>query len=565
VTARRILAAAPLAAAAVHLRSLGAGFTLDDVEIVRDNELVRAGNLAALFRSDYWAGVEYADHTLYRPFTMATYALQHAAHGANPAAFHAVNVLLHALVTLLLGRLVLHLFADARLAAVAAVLFAVHPVHTEVVCGIVGRAEMLACAGTLLACLAWFRAARGPAAWGAVAPAAYLTGMLSKETGVVAPALILIGEALLSGRRWLLRGDRRAVVVFAGLLAAAAVFLVLRAGAVSGRSVHVAFAGASDAERIWTALRVGLEYVGLLLAPVRLSADYPAAAVPIARAPWELGTAAALALLAAAGWLLVRARSRLPGAAWGAAFFLAAIFPVSNMAFAIGVAKAERLLYTPSAGFVVLVAGLCLPLFQRGAARAALLGLSAATLAGAALTVRRSADWRDDCALAAATVATAPDSPLFRTRLAACELEAGRPDSARSHLLRALEIQPAFPTALLYLGVLEREAGRYEEAIEPLRRLLAAEPDHQEALEHLGTTYYRLGRRAEAIDAYERLRRLRPGDPAPFSLLIAAYAELGDLDRAGETAAEGVRRFPADPDIRRNAEVLRSLREQRGY
>lgn len=565
MTARRILAAAPVLAAAVHLRSFGAGFTLDDVEIVRDNPLVRAGDVAALLRQDYWAGIPYADHTLYRPLTMATYALEHAVHGGSASGFHVVNVLLHALATLLLGRLVLRLFAAARLAATAAVVFAVHAVHTEAVCGIVGRAEILACLGTLLACFAWFRAPRSSPLWSVLAPVAYLAGMLSKESAVVAPAIILATEAALPKRRWLLRGDRRAIVVFAGFVVAAAMFLVLRAAAVSGRSIHVALAGATDAERIWTALRVVLEYVGLLLAPLRLSADYPPASVPIARAPWEPGTAAAFLLLAVLGWLVVRGRTRLPAAAWGAAFFLTALLPVSNLAFAIGVTKAERLLYTPSAGFAVLLAGLVVPLLDGRRRRPALVGLSVAVAALAALTVRRSADWRDDCALAAATVATTPDSPLFRTRLASCEMDAGRRAEARAHLLHALEVQPGFPTALLYLGVLEREAGNYEAAVGPLRQLLAAEPDHQEALEHLGWTYYRIGRRAEAAEAYERLRSLRPDDPAPFSLLIAAYAELGDLDRAGATAAEATRRFPGNEEIRRNVEALETLRGQRGY
>ncbi|MGQ0720135.1 MAG: tetratricopeptide repeat protein [Candidatus Eiseniibacteriota bacterium] len=563
--ARRILAAAPLLAAAVHLRSFGAGFTLDDIEIVRDNPLVRSVDPAVLFRSDYWAGYPYADHTLYRPLTMTTYALEHAVHGGSAAGFHAVNVLLHAFATFLLGRLVLRLFADERVAATAAVLFAVHAVHTEVVCGIVGRAEILACLGTLLACFAWFRAPRGSPFWSVLAPVAYFAGMLSKESGVVAPAIIVVTEAMLRKRRWLLRGDRRAIVVLAGFAVAAAAFLAMRSAAVSGRSIHVALAEATGAERIWTALRVALEYVGLLLAPIRLSADYPAAVVPIARAPWEPGTAAAVALLAVLGWLLLRGRARLPAAAWGAAFFLTALFPVSNLPFAIGVSKAERLLYTPSAGFAVLLAGLAVPLLDGRWRRPVLVGLTFAVVALAVMTVRRSGDWRDDCALAAATVATTPESPLFRTRLASCEIEAGRAAEARAHLRRALEIEPGFPTALLYLGVLEREAGNYEAAVGPLRQLLAAEPDHQEALEHLGWMYYRTGRHAEAVEAYERLRRLRPDDPAPFSLLIAAYAELGDLDRAGGTASEALRRFPGNAEIRRNAEALHALREQRGH
>ena len=205
---------APLLAAAVYLNTLGAGFTLDDVEIVRENPIVRSlQNLPRIFATDYWNAWEYADHTLYRPLTVTTYALQHAVHGAEPFGYHLVNVLLHALATGLLFLLLRDLF-DLRTAVVAAALFAVHTIHTEAVAGIVGRAEILALAGTLTCCLAYFRAVRRrghAAAWGAASVAAYLTGAMSKETGIVAPAVILVTEALLPARRHLLRGDRRAV------------------------------------------------------------------------------------------------------------------------------------------------------------------------------------------------------------------------------------------------------------------------------------------------------------------------------------------------------------------
>jgi Flp pilus assembly protein TadD len=552
---------APALAAAVFANTLGAGFTLDDVEIVRENPATRSlANLPRLFATDYWDAWEYADHTLYRPVTVATYALQHAVHGTDPAGYHLINVLLHALATGLLFLLLRDLF-DPRTATIAAALFAVHAIHTEAVAGIVGRAEILALAGTLACCLAYFRATRKgarTALWAAVSVAAYLAGAMSKETGIVAPAVILATEALLPARRRLLRGDGRAAGLFAAYGAAAAAFLALRAQAVSGRSVHSALAGASDAERIATALRVAAEYVGLLFAPVGLSADYPAASAPLARGFLEPGVLAGIVLVGVAVVMVTRGRICYPAAAWGAAFFAVTFLPVSNLLFAIGVVKAERLLYAPSAGFLAAAAGL-LAVPRGGATRQRIVfaGVAAAVVALGVLTWQRNRDWRDDCALAEATVRTAPASPIFLTRLAACRKDAGRWDEARALLARATEVQPGFPTALLTLGILEREQGNLPAALDPLERLLGREPDHVVALENAGWCWYRMQRFPEAAERYERLRRLRPEDPAPYGYLLGAYVAMGEGERALALAAEAERRFPGNPEVASNAAQVR--------
>ncbi|NWX83830.1 TMTC1 protein, partial [Nothoprocta pentlandii] len=78
--------------------------------------------------------------------------------GMNPFYFHAVNVILHCLVTLVLMYTCdKAVFKDCRLAFVTALLFAVHPIHTEAVTGIVGRADVLACLLFLLAFLSYNR------------------------------------------------------------------------------------------------------------------------------------------------------------------------------------------------------------------------------------------------------------------------------------------------------------------------------------------------------------------------------------------------------------------------
>ncbi|XP_028914120.2 protein O-mannosyl-transferase TMTC1 [Ornithorhynchus anatinus] len=155
-----------LAAAACCLgfaNSLRGHFVHDDVwAIVHNPDLAgpRRAAASALFSNDFWGKpmAHHASHKSYRPLCTLTFKLNIYLAGMNPFYFHAVNIILHSLVTLVLmytcEKVV---FKNRRLAFITALLFAVHPIHTEAVTGIVGRADVLACLLFLLAFLSYHR------------------------------------------------------------------------------------------------------------------------------------------------------------------------------------------------------------------------------------------------------------------------------------------------------------------------------------------------------------------------------------------------------------------------
>nr|XP_036876251.1 protein O-mannosyl-transferase TMTC1 [Manis javanica] len=143
-------------------RSLQGEFVHDDVWAIVHNPDVRPGAPLrwGIFSNDFWGKgmAENTSHKSYRPLCVLTFKLNVFLTGMNPFYFHAVNVILHCLVTLVLmytcDRAV---FRSRGLAFVTALVFAVHPVHTEAVAGIVGRADVLACLLFLLAFLSYNR------------------------------------------------------------------------------------------------------------------------------------------------------------------------------------------------------------------------------------------------------------------------------------------------------------------------------------------------------------------------------------------------------------------------
>ena len=132
-----------VSAIVVYLNAPGNEFVLDDTRIIRDNLRIRSlANVPGLFTSSYW-DLE-GPQALYRPLVLASYAANYAVHGLSTYGYTAVNIVLHAAVSLLLFGLVRGLGGSLFAAGAAGIAFAVHPVHTEAVTGMTGRPELLA-------------------------------------------------------------------------------------------------------------------------------------------------------------------------------------------------------------------------------------------------------------------------------------------------------------------------------------------------------------------------------------------------------------------------------------
>ncbi|MCC7171284.1 MAG: hypothetical protein IT459_12610 [Planctomycetes bacterium] len=169
--------------------AVDAGFVYDDTAFVTANQSVIGE--AGIFTEP--TPPQRADLGLYRPVTVWTYWLQFTLHGLVPSWFHALNVLLHVLVSVLVLR-VAHRFGAAPVAALTAgVLFAVHPIHVEAVAWIVGRAELLTAAFALAGVLLFGTPAQpGPMRGASLAAVAYALACLAKETALPLPAALFV-------------------------------------------------------------------------------------------------------------------------------------------------------------------------------------------------------------------------------------------------------------------------------------------------------------------------------------------------------------------------------------
>jgi len=172
-----------------YLNALHAGLVFDDRYLASTHPVIKgAFSLARILTAPYWGEMQGA--MLWRPVTTLSFACDQRIGGGAVWWFHLINLILHATVTILWALLVRRLTGKAGLALVAGALFAVHPLHTEAVTWVSGRAELLAAGFGIAALhLAFSRAGRGRARW--LAPLAILFAISSKESAATIPLVLV--------------------------------------------------------------------------------------------------------------------------------------------------------------------------------------------------------------------------------------------------------------------------------------------------------------------------------------------------------------------------------------
>lgn len=549
----RVVQAAVVALIAIGLyaNSLGGAFVYDDPNAITGNAAVVEGDVRAILTTPSWWGD--GRGTLWRPLTTLTFALDYALVGPAPFWFHLVNVGLHALVSVLVLLVFARVGRPSAVAFGAALLFASHPVHTEVVANVVGRAELLAAAGFFVAWRCWLAAdaASGAAAtgWLGAAAGTFFLAMLAKENAIALPAVLVASDLVRRGHEPPGALVARRAPRYAALLAVALLFVALR------RAVVGAISPAAElldnplgllpaGERILGAIAVVSLYAVRLIFPLRLSADYSYDQIPAPEGAADPRVVAGLAVIAGVVGLAWWSRRRLPTLALGLACMVAPFLLVSNLLVPIGTIMGERLLYLPSAGFCLALAAALAAAAGRGRLFAMVMLALVAAYGGR--TVARNPVWRDPLVFFETMAADAPRSARAHAELAGALADAGRLAEAEASFERALAIKPEDPTILYNWGVALGAAGRFDEAAAVYRRAIAAKPDFGRAFENLGGVESARGDQRAALDALRRARELTPESPYLLMTIANVQARAGATTEARATFEEAVARRPKD-------------------
>ena len=590
-----------------YSNSFQAPFLLDNDPIILKDARIRAatsGHVHRILNEEYWPlGMS----GLYRPLTTFSFMFNYSilGNGANPEGYHWLNFALHALNMGMVYLLGLAIFEQMPWALLLAALWGIHPVLTESVTNIVGRADLLGAFGVLAALHGHRKALEASggrkAAWLAAIALAVTAGIFSKESTVVVAAVIAIYD-LTFGRAasWKARLPSYLAVVIPCL-----VFLYVRAHVLDGVAVSLfpfgdnPLVGAGFWTAHMTAVKVIGRYLALLLWPAKLSFDYSFNENPLFT--WGLGwedVKAILSLfvcLAGAAAAIVCWRRRKP-VFFAVAFFAATLSPTSNLVIQIGSIMAERFLYLPSVGFAVLVVYGVHWLSQRVTQgrpgyRNALPAVAGVLLiAYAARTYARNADWMDQGRFWRSAVEAAPGS--YKTNLSAANntvfISQQDWDRAVGQVDRVLAILDKLPDlqnvgeAYQQVGVFYRNLGIrlsspdpavrsgagsaywYRKSLNALLRsekieLAQDEINRAENARHgkpgltfvpsalylnMGRTYQKLGDPRHALEAFERGRALE-SDPDLLEDVAEEYRAAGDTRKAAMALVEALAMDPS--------------------
>jgi tetratricopeptide (TPR) repeat protein len=587
---------------AVYLNTLFNDFVIDDRLQIVDNPYVhKLEGLRQIFTSDVWAFAgEKGPGVYYRPLMYACWVPVWRVCEASPVGYHVLNVLLHAGVALVVALWLLRMQANPTTAWLAALLFAVHPVHTEAVAWISALPD-LQCALFFLLGFWLYLGAERAEGWRRYAlltgvGVCVLLALLAKEIGVALPAMLFLyglerrrretgnsreGQTAAAPSR---RSEK--LFFYVALALAVIAYLLMRRQALGGANVASALPVGVGARLMagWVGLLYW--YTRLLVLPVRLSAFH---VLPLPTGfldpPVLAGLAAAAGWIGLAVWLRHRRRREWLGVALLLVSLLPSFLaPLRVQGFWIG----ERYLYLPSVGFCWLLAAALDHLLRRR--RAMLVALAAAlALLYAARTVVRNADWRQEIPFYFHELRTEQESRQLRALLAGAMLRRGMPEQALQQARAWVRVTPDDKRAHSMLGeiywtlenpeqavsesrqaavlarrqggiafaaqeftnlaVLLGQTGHLDDSLDAYRQAVELDPNLAEARFGFGLALKNAGKPQEAAVQFRSVARLSPQSVWAHANLAVALAAGHHFADARAAMAEALRLQPDSAEV----------------
>ncbi|XP_007941368.1 protein O-mannosyl-transferase TMTC1 [Orycteropus afer afer] len=540
---------------------------------------------------------ENTSHKSYRPLCVLTFKLNILLTGMNPFYFHAVNIILHCLVTLVLmytcDRAV---FKNRGLAFVTALLFAVHPIHTEAVAGIVGRADVLACLLFLLTFLSYNRSLDqccvGECFPPTVSPFFLLLSlvlgtcaMLVKETGITVFGVCLAYDLFSFSHKedkWSNGVVHQCSPQQPGSPQPSSLPAHSHRENGKQRFPHKGAWGACHSSlplepkssgfpvspgALWSMMRF-LTYsyllafnVWLLLAPVTLCYDWQVGSIPLVETIWDTRNLATIFLAVVMALLSLHClaafkRLEHKEVLVGLLFLVFPFIPASNLFFRVGFVVAERVLYMPSMGYCILfvhgLSKLCTWLNRCGVTTL-IMSTVLLLLLFSWKTVKQNEIWLSRESLFRSGVQTLPHNAKVHYNYANFLKDQGRNREAIYHYRTALKLYPRHASALNNLGTLTKDTA---EAKMYYQRALQLNPQHNRALFNLGNLLKSQDKKEEAILLLRDSIKYGPEFADAYSSLASLLAEQERYKEAEEIYQAGIKNCPDSSDLHNNYGVF---------
>ncbi len=485
------------------------GFALDDVHLIFENARVHSiADAWRLFGQTYWPPEEGA--SLYRPLTMLAFTVQWSLGNGSPLPFHIVSILLYAGGALALHRLMLAV-AGRDVALLAAAIFAVHPLHVEAVANVVGQAELWVALIAFASVSHYIRARNAGTLRGhdiAVLALLYAAACMFKEHAIILPALFAVAELTVvrdQRARW--KRAQAAMPVVIMLIIVAVAFVAARTAVVGefqAAGSNELFRDQSFVTRLFTMLRIVIEWVRLFFWPAALSADYSSRRTEIATS-FQFAMLPGILVILGCGVIAHRLRRSTPEVTFGILWIAVTLAIPSNLFLVTGFVLAERTLFLASAGVALCIAAGVVALWRiasernDGTRRLVAVAVTLVLVAGVARSMSRNPVWKDNDTLFRQTVMDVPSSSRAHWMLAEHLAMNVGPRAGLDEMLLAVVLgRKNDPTLLGFAADQFSVAGLCPRAMGMYRTALALTPDNVQLRINSSLCLLRLGKLDEA-------------------------------------------------------------------
>jgi len=521
----------------VYYNSLSNGFVYDDFGSIVENRYIKQPGkfLASLFNQSYFkmAGLEAS----YRPVASLSYLLIYSIAELNPFYYHLTSLLLHTLNAILVYCLANFILQNRLRAMIAGCLFASHPVLTEAVNAIDFNDDLLATFFYLSALLLYMRLKAERARFNigvyCLSLFFYLLGLLSKEMAITLPAIILLYDLMLRDAdrdqptfKQLLNILKKRASIYSGYIAVTLFYLFLRFFLFHNPGESLKSSYGSLLERIIYLPGHIFSFIGLIIFPTNLNADYVFTYPDSFFNSLNLVGFAAVMGLAGTSFFIYRYSKEIFFGIW---WCFITLFPVSNL-IEIYHPLAERYLYLPLIGFCLVVpviiyglAGRLITKPPRANMVSMILILVIISFYSTA-TIARNSDWQNNFSLWSKTVQTSPNSLVARGGFGRAYQERGMLDEAREQFEIAIKLYPSHHKSYYNLGLIYHQQGDLKRAMEYFNRSVSLNPEFIKGHYNLGTLYAQQGLIDMAIRHYAKVVELDPEIVEAHYNLGMAYA-----------------------------------------
>lgn len=562
-----------------YLSCLHGDFVFDDAESILNNPIVNGkDSLSQIFSRDFWGRpiASPTSHKSYRPVTTFTFWINYEIHGTSTFGYHVGNIFLHTVATVLFYQFAKQLekqFNFLSVAFPAAILFAVHPVHTEAVANMTGRAELLMTIFSLAAITTYNKSQEFD--WRFILLVFLAT--FSKEQGIMSIPIAIFLDLFSRNSVHLKHLYMMILFLSIGLLRIAinnfqnAEFTKLDNPAAF---IQSRFYRAVNYSYIW------LYHIYLLVMPANLCFDYSMGCISLISSLSDVRVLSpvlisVVVIIGVKFWNECRLLSF--SILLGAVSFL----PSSNIFFTVGFSVAERVLYLPSVGFCLMCAVL-LSKMGNHCKHADIIAVTVLLLS-VSKTYKRSAEWENELSLYSSGLRVCPmnakihynmgkvlgDSGLIKdaeknywnaikldpsyeqalNNLGNLLEKSGDSKTAESLLARAVTLRPSFAVAWMNLGISQMNLKKYQEAEKSFKNSLTLRPNSAHCLFNLGVLYQRTNRDLLAMSAWRNATRMNPYHSQSWTNLFVVLDHLDQCSEVIELSSEALESVPNESRV----------------